>query len=203
MSMDMKSAGSPADTRRYRQTARAEKAARTAQRILDACLELASTTPLTSITLTKIAETADVSVQTVMRRFGSRDGVVAAAVEHFQVSVTDQRRVTPGNIDEAVRVVVEHYEEYGDIVIGLLAQENEDAQVTAITQQGRELHDRWVSDSFAPAGPVIHRLLVVATDVYTWKLLRCDRGLTATHTEEHMRRLCHAILADASNTEEN
>jgi hypothetical protein len=38
-------------------------------------------------------------------------------------------------------------------------------------------------------------LLVVATDVYTWKLLRHDRGLSRSATQERMRALVDAVLA--------
>jgi hypothetical protein len=37
-------------------------------------------------------------------------------------------------------------------------------------------------------------LLVVATDVYTWKLLRRDRGLGRDRTERRMRHLVDRIL---------
>jgi hypothetical protein len=36
--------------------------------------------------------------------------------------------------------------------------------------------------------------LVVATDVYTWKLLRRDRRLGRQRTEERIRRLVDAVL---------
>ena len=38
-------------------------------------------------------------------------------------------------------------------------------------------------------------LLVVATDVYTWKLLRIDRGLSARATGAAMTELCEAVVA--------
>ena len=37
-------------------------------------------------------------------------------------------------------------------------------------------------------------LLVVATDVYTWKLLRRDRRLTRRQAESRVRRLVESIL---------
>jgi len=45
--------------------------------------------------------------------------------------------------------------------------------------------------------PIIVNLLVVATDVYTWKILRRDRRLSRKHAEEQMRYLTDAILASA------
>jgi hypothetical protein len=37
-------------------------------------------------------------------------------------------------------------------------------------------------------------LLVVATDLYTWKLLRRDAGLDPRTTQERMLRLARAVL---------
>jgi hypothetical protein len=45
---------------------------------------------------------------------------------------------------------------------------------------------------------VVTDLLVVATDVYTWALLRRDRGLSRDHTEARMLRLVEAVLSGAS-----
>ena len=41
-------------------------------------------------------------------------------------------------------------------------------------------------------------LLVIATDVYSWKLLRRDAGLPRERTERSMRYLVDAILASTS-----
>ena len=61
----------------------------------------------------------------------------------------------------------------------------------------------WVRWAFAPqlagrsrAGKAqLEDLLVVATDVYTWKLLRIDRGLSARATGAAMTELCEAVVA--------
>ena len=64
----------------------------------------------------------------------------------------------------------------------------------------RRLHRAWVRDTFAPflataVDPeALTDLLVVATDVYTWKLLRRDRGLSRDRTEQRMRALVDALL---------
>jgi hypothetical protein len=69
-----------------------------------------------------------------------------------------------------------------------------------VTRHGRSLHRRWVTDTFGPLLPTgrgreeVVDLLVVATDVYTWKLLRRDRGLSATRTSARMERLVRAVL---------
>jgi hypothetical protein len=55
-----------------------------------------------------------------------------------------------------------------------------------------------VTEVFAPLVDGDERsidLLVVATDVYTWKLLRHDRGLTRSQTQERMTALVGAVLS--------
>ena len=66
---------------------------------------------------------------------------------------------------------------------------------------GRAVHRRWVREVFGPllppAGPdrdEVLDLLVVATDVYTWKLLRRDRGLSAPRTRARTEALVRAVL---------
>lgn len=57
-----------------------------------------------------------------------------------------------------------------------------------------------MSDVFAPQlagredGAALTDLLVVATDVYPWKLLRRDAGLDRTTTQERLLRLVRALL---------
>jgi predicted acylesterase/phospholipase RssA len=95
--------------------------------------------------------------------------------------------------------VVGHYERRGASVLLLLAQEADDPQVRAITDGGKQLHRRWVEEVFADHRPddALVDLLVVATDLYTWKVLRLDRGLSRAQTEARMRALVRAVLASA------
>ena len=60
------------------------------------------------------------------------------------------------------------------------------------------LHRAWVAEVFGPMvsdDEALLDLLVVATDVYTWKLLRRDRGLSRVRTEARMKALVTAVLA--------
>ena len=62
--------------RTYRMRARAEAAEQTRLRIIGAAIELAFEKPVAAITLPVIAERASVSVQTVLRQFGSREALI-------------------------------------------------------------------------------------------------------------------------------
>lgn len=187
-------------TRTYTMTARAEAAERTRVAILDAAVRLATTRLLADISLDDIASEAGVSVQTVLRRFGSRAGLVDAATAHAGREVVEERQAPVGDVTAAVEVVVAHYERRGDGVVLLLAQETTDPQVRRITDSGRRLHREWVGTVFAPYLPEapaaresLLDLLAVATDVYTWKQLRRDLGLDRAATTQRIRQLVSAL----------
>jgi hypothetical protein len=99
-----------------------------------------------------------------------------------------------------VRAIVDHYELRGDGVLVMLAQEPHQELMARITRDGRRLHRTWVEEVFAPYlrdaedPDALADLLVVATDVYTWKLLRRDRGLGRDLTENRIHHLVRSLL---------
>ena len=189
-------------TRGYRMTARARAVEDTRARILDATVALHFERLAGDISLADVAARAEVSVQTVLRHFGSREGLVDAAFEHAAGAIEDERRVVPGDVTAAVRAVVAHYENRGDGALLLLAQEMSEPLARTVTDHGKAMHRSWVEESFAPLLPAGRRdraeavdLLVVATDVYTWKLLRRDGGLTVARTRARIEALVRAVLS--------
>ncbi|HET6166539.1 MAG TPA: TetR/AcrR family transcriptional regulator [Marmoricola sp.] len=183
-------------TRTYTMSARAKAVEQTRQRILEATLELSGTRRIAAISLDDVATAAGVSVQTVLRQFGSRAALIDATTAYADEMVVDERRAPAGDVRGAVAVVGEHYEKRGEAVLLLLAQEIDDPIVRRMTTTGKRLHREWVTKVFAPWGPddATLDLLVVATDVYTWKLLRHDRGLSRPQTEARMVTLVQALL---------
>ena len=137
----------------------------------------------------------------MLRHFGSRAGLVDAAFEHGRRVVLEERRAPVGDVEAAVRVLVDHYEARGDGVLVLLAQEQHQEQVRRITDHGRQVHRTWVEEVFTPQladradSAELTDLLVVATDVYSWKLLRRDRGLSRDRAEAGLRHLVHVLLS--------
>src|SRR5262245_47969573 len=93
-------------TRVYRMTARADAAAETGRRILDAAYELFLQLEYEDLTLQRVAERAGVTMQTVIRRFRSKDGltdaVLAARLPEVVASRTIER---PGDVAAALRVL--------------------------------------------------------------------------------------------------
>lgn len=172
--------------------ARAEAAAATAERILDATVEVFWEQPSDQIRLKEVARRAGVTVQTVIRRFGGKEGLFAAAAAREAGRVRDMRfAVTPGNVSEAVSNLVEHYEEYGDGAMRMLSEEERIPAIKTIVDHGRAVHREWCIHAFGPflsglaAADHDRRIaqIVAICDVYTWKLLRRDSGLSRDDTE--------------------
>jgi AcrR family transcriptional regulator len=187
----MKSREAP-PKRQYRMRARAQAAAATGERILDAAVAVFWQRPVDDIPLEEVARRAGVSVQTVIRRFGGKQGLLAAAAQREAERVRRQRDQAPvGDVRGAVRNLVDHYEELGVPVLRLLAQEDRSPALRALADQGRAYHAGWCERVFAPAldglrgAERARRLaqLVAVTDVLTWKLLRRDRHLSRRQTE--------------------
>ena len=187
-------------TRGYTMTHRARAVGETRQRILDASVALHAERLVADISLEDVAGRAGVSVQTVLRHFGSRTGLVEASVEHAREAVVAERRTPVGDVAAAVRTIVDHYERRGDGVLVMLAQEPHQELMARVTADGRRLHRAWVEEVFAPHldaaadRATLTDLLVVATDVYTWKLLRRDRGLARDLTENRIHLLVRSLL---------
>jgi len=184
-------------TRKYTMGARARAVEATRRRIVESLIALAGERPFAEITLDTVAERAGVSVQTVLRQFGSRDGLLGEAMDAAMVDADEERRTPPGDAAAAVRIVVDHYERRGRTALLMLAQEAHDDVARKATDRGKAMHRDWVRAAFAPAtqDDALLDLLVVATDVYAWKLLRIDRGLSRADTERRLHDLVAAVLA--------
>ena len=187
--------------RPYTMRVRAEQAEQTRLRIVGAVVGLAMQRPLTACTLPAIAERAQVSVQTVLRIFGSRDELFAEAVERTAADVLAERPADPDDPSASIAALVDHYELRGDGVLLLLGQEAWEPVAAAAVGRGKAEHRRWVANVFAPHLEALDGarreqaldLLVAATDVSAWKLWRRDAGRTRDETLERMLSLVAAV----------
>lgn len=186
--------------RSYDRTRRAAAAAETTARIVDSTERLLASAPLGALTLPAIAAGAGVTVQTVMRHMGGRDGCLAAVRERVAARVDQQRRaVGPGDVGASLRALLEHYETDGRLVLHLLAQASDEPWARDAAESGRMYHRAWVLWSFGhrlpePAPEPLVDALVAATDLYVWRLLRLDLGRSAEATAHVIESLTLAIL---------
>jgi AcrR family transcriptional regulator len=189
--------------RPYDRTGRAAEAERTAQRILEAALTRFQQYEFEQVTLDAIAADAAVTVQTVLRRFGSKEGLVRALAQVVTPQVEAQRGAAPvGDIRGAIGNLVEHYETEGDLAMHLLRQERRVPAIAEITTVGKQVHLDWTTRVFAPwldsrTGAARERLtaqVVAVCDAYTWFLLRRQRGLSRDQTQLAIVELLEGLL---------
>ncbi|GAC1673280.1 MAG: hypothetical protein PVS3B2_15390 [Candidatus Dormibacteraceae bacterium] len=182
-------------TRPYRMALRAEKATATRALIVEAAGSLLRERFLDDVTLESIAERAGVTVRTVLRHFGTRELLIDAAGADLRQRVIDQRNTAPiGNIRGAVAILFDHYEEWGDYVIRNLAQEDQVPRARKSVESGRRAHRQWVDRIFSPRGEEAVNAVIVAADVYTWKLLRRDKKLKRAEAEAVVTRLISGVI---------
>lgn len=189
--------------RPYRMKARAEATAATGEAILDAAVELFWERPVDDIPLDEVASRAGVTVQTVVRHFESKEGLFASAVEREGKRVRRQRgEARVGDVDGAVRNLLDHYEDLGEKVLRLLAEEHRSPSLKQLTDRGRAYHASWCRRVFAPALRGLRgarrsrRLaqLIAVTDVFTWRLLRLDRRLSRRQTEIALTEMIQPLM---------
>lgn len=193
------------EKRAYKQGARAEAAEATGRRITDAFLARAQTQWFDEITLESLAQDAGVTVQTLIRRFGGKDGVVDAASDGFEVDVLTIRQCERGDVKKAIEVLIADYERAGLLVMRVLMQEDRYAALKRVADKGRAGHRKWLSEVFDPwleALPAKARearldAIVAATDIYLWRLVRVDLGRDVSA----YRRLVQQMLAGALDGE--
>lgn len=158
------------------------------------------------ITLEDVAQEAEVTVQTVIRRFGSRAGLLQAAAQLLGREVEMRRsRAAAGDWRAHVRAVVDDYEVTGDLIVRLLAQEERWPALQPVLAAGRTSHRDQTALRFGPwlaeLKPAERKrrlaALVAVTDVYTWKLLRRDHSLGVPATTDVMLDLVGRLIGEA------
>jgi AcrR family transcriptional regulator len=174
----------------------------TRERIVQAACEAFVRGWYDDVTLREIAADADVALQTVINHFGSKEGLFGVAAERISDKIATLRwAVAAGDLEAAATTLVDDYEETGDFTLRLLAIEDRVPVVRPGIARGRRSHEEWVEYVFAAVltglrGTARKRRvaqLVVATDVFTWKLLRRDREFSRRQTVVAIRELVEAL----------
>jgi AcrR family transcriptional regulator len=182
--------------------ARAEGMVATRDRIVRATLKLALEHAYEDVTLGAIAQAANVSHQTVLNHFASKEKVAAAAGELLSRDTAAVRaRAKPGDLNGAIHILVREYERIGDAGARWAVASERLGSLAAMLDTARVGHQAWleriVSDRLPAApGARLHAIhaLHAATDVYTWKLLRRDLRLSRETVERVMLDLANGVL---------
>ncbi len=187
--------------RPYDMTARAAKAEATKARIRAAAVRLYCEHAIADFTLEEVAARAGTTVQTVLRAFGGKDNLIFSALIEMAEGGLGLKPTPPGDVAAAVAAVYDVYETMGDFVISQLNDERRRPSLKPVLDLGRENQRTWAMTVFAPQLQASHgsaraqllNMLLIATDVYVWKLLRRDRGVSRAAAEAIVRRMIISV----------
>jgi AcrR family transcriptional regulator len=186
-------------------SARADAAAATRQRILDSARQLFLGHAFEDVTVETIAAQSETTARTVLRVFRSKDELLAEVLH--SLGQFGMAPITPGDLATLVHGTYEFYEKIGDTVIRWLADEPRLPAMHAHLNIGRAHLRAWVAEAFArelkslqsAARKELHEALIVAFDVYTWKLLRRDFGLSRPAAEGRVLRIVRGLVKESDH----
>lgn len=186
-------------------TARASAAERTGERILDAMLQRFADLPYDRIRLDDVAADAEVTVQTVIRRFGTKHALLAATVEREFTRLASERAAALGESPQrTLHSLVRYYEDHGMLILKLYAEAAQAPGVPELAARARAYHLSWCREAFADVlGVGQDRLtrerrlaqVVAVCDATTWRILRVDGHLSPEQTEQALEELLLPLLA--------
>ncbi|GLI23806.1 MAG: TetR/AcrR family transcriptional regulator [Rhizobiales bacterium] len=191
--------------RPYRQVARESAVRSTEQQIVEAFATLMQTRWFDEVTLDEIAAAAGTTRQTVIRRFGSKAGLLSALAAQEDTTIRTHRwQDTPADIPGIIGVLIADYERSGDLVVRTLNQEDRIPEFRPVLDQGRRGHREWITDMFRPwldrregtrREDLLAELLAV-TDVWIWHLMRRRQGHSPERTQRLMTDIVERLLRE-------
>ncbi len=192
------------EQRPYKQVSRAKSQERTREALLDAAMEEFFGDRWQKTSLETLATKAGVTKQTLLRHFGSKDGLLLQAIVRSGSQIFDQRwSVAAGDIAGAVENLLDHYEDWGPRALRIGAWLEGPVLLAKLSQMARQVHYDWVGYVF---GPWLESLeepersrrratLIALCDVHTWQLLSRDLGLPRPEVHATLKGAIEAVLA--------
>ena len=191
--------------RAYDMTKRSDAEKGTRRRIAEAALLLFKERDYDDVSLNEIARSAGVSHQTVLNHCESKAGVLLAAGELFSEEIRDlEADAVAGDVTSVVHTTCVRYEVLGDANARWAAMGTRAPEVAEGLARGRLGFQAWLAEMFGDLLPgdddpdERRRVLLglhAALDVFTWKLLRRDLGLSQQQTEAQLTDLVLGVLA--------
>jgi len=193
------------DRRPYKQVARAQARERTQQALIEAATAEFFEGDWMSVSLDSLAAKAGVTKQTLLRNFGSKEGLLIQALVRLGGQARDQRWDAPvGDIAGAVDNLLDHYAEWGKRSLRLGSwQGGPTTLLSLISQAARRFHYDWIEYVFEPqlAGlrgkARAHRraALIALCDVQTWWIFSHDLELPRAEVRAILIDLIERLIA--------
>ncbi|GAA3455103.1 TetR/AcrR family transcriptional regulator [Dactylosporangium matsuzakiense] len=180
--------------RRYRQRARADATETNTERILAAGLELFVERPLEQVTLSAVAERAGVGLQTVIRRVGTKDGLIDAIGAWVNPQIAADLGDPPGpHAGPVAAAFRRHYSRWAPVLHRTLQQEDSSPALARAAAVGRTAHRAWLAAAFPHASPLTLKRMAGVTGVELWIVLTGHEHLSASEAERTVEILITAI----------
>lgn len=148
--------------RSYRQTARAESAAETRQRIIEVAREQLARAPLQNVGLPEIAEGAGVARSTIYTVFGSREGLMIAVAEDLldrggfaRIGEALRNPDVVRGFEQSIEVAMELYSRerpVGQALLSLAAVDRDASSAAARLNRGRREGMRRLAERMSAQG---------------------------------------------------
>jgi AcrR family transcriptional regulator len=186
------------DRRPYKKVAREQAQQRTRDALLDAADDEFYSDRWQKTSLQELSKKAGVTKQTLLRHFGSKDGLLIQALMRGAAQIRDQRWSFPaGDVAGAVDNVLDHYEAWGERSMRVGSWQRGPAMLAMLSRGARQIHYEWIEYAFAPwlegveepARTRRRAALIALCDVQTWWIMSNDLQLP--------RPEIHATLTDA------
>jgi|SRR5690349_17586900 AcrR family transcriptional regulator len=190
--------------RTYTKVARAEAEERTRAALLDAADDAFFSGPWEQASLESISLAAGVTKQTLLRHFGSKDGLLEQTLRRAMTEVAKQRLAAPtDDIPGAVDNLLDHYEKRGGRAMRS-TNFDRDGPLAELAQTARQFHYDWVEHAFgrwlSKASPTqcprLRRALIAICDVQTWWILAHDLTLSRAEVRSTLILAIRRLLGD-------
>jgi AcrR family transcriptional regulator len=190
--------------REYRSELRAQQAAETRTRILDATVRVMAQ-GIATVSIPAVAREAGVSVPTIYRHFATKLDLIAAVYPHLvQRAGLDRARVprTVAELRPGVRAYIDHVESFDDLARAAMASPASD-EARRINMPERLAAFRRFADSIEPRPSEadrerIARLLVILTASSALRMWRDQLGATPDEVADDIDRVVRAVIAAAA-----
>lgn len=191
----------------YNNTNRQLKAEETKLSIIKAWGQLWAKYSINEITLEMIAEEAKVTKRTILRKFGSKEGLMAESLSYDPAEISTERdHAKTGDIDDILKTLLTNYENIGDAAIRTINLESELEIARKIGTKGRIQHRNWCKNVFAPFLPHPNSAnfeiqlisFIAVTEIYLWKLMRKDLKLSKKKTYSVFKNMLEGVIHKSS-----
>lgn len=154
--------------------------------------------------LEALAARAGVTKQTLLRHFGSKDGLLLQALMRGAAQVLGRRwSIAGGDVAAAVENVLDHYDVWGERALRIGAWQSGPPMLAKLSQAARQLHYDWVEHAFGPflegleepARARRRAALIALCDVQTWWLLSHDLRLERAEVRATLISAIEGVLA--------